>query len=198
MFYRFKNFFTCVVCDQAFLSDNMRALLDNPKTYLQQAETRIIQDNFKNKIVCLEINRTKAVIKIHKYKSAWHRIKRLFRKTRANRSWEYSLLLNKHGIPTPQPIAYKESRIGPLRGDSYFIYEWVDGINGEEYFTKHKTHPEIVEKAVDAIVDMTRTIKKLGLIHGDIRLKNMVFKGDNLLLPILMIQKRGNGTRPLI
>jgi len=29
---------------------------------------------------------------------------------------------------------------------------------------------------------MTRTIKKLGLIHGDIRLKNMVFRGDNLLL----------------
>lgn len=182
MFYRFKNFSTCVVCDRSFLSDGMRALLDDPEKYLQQAEARTIQDNFKNKIVYFEIDKKKAVIKIHKYKSAWHRIKRYFRQTRANRSWAYSLLFNAHGIPTPQPIAYKESRIGPLRGDSYFIYEWVEGINGEEYFTKNKANPEIVEKAIDAIVDMTRTIKKLGLIHGDIRLKNMVFRGDDLLL----------------
>ncbi len=180
--YRLNNFFTRIVCDQHFISDEMNTLLRDPDDYLQRHPSRIMQNNFKNRIVFLEIGTTKAVVKIHNYKSTWHRIKRYFRRTRASTSWHYSFLFNENGIPTPRPIAYKETRIGPLRGDSYFIYEWVDGINGEEYFTKNKANPEIVEKAIDAIVDMTRTIKKLGLIHGDIRLKNMVFRGVDLLL----------------
>jgi len=180
--YRLNNFFTRIVCDQHFISDEMNTLLRDPDDYLQRHPCRVMQNNFKNRIVFLEIGTTKAVVKIHNYKSTWHRIKRYFRRTRASTSWHYSFLFNENGIPTPRPIAYKETRIGPLRGDSYFIYEWVDGINGEEYFTKNKANPEIVEKAIDAIVDMTRTIKKLGLIHGDIRLKNMVFRGEDLLL----------------
>ncbi len=180
--YRLNNFFTRIVCDQHFISDEMNTLLRDPDDYLQRHPCRVMQNNFKNRIVFLEIGTTKAVVKIHNYKSTWHRIKRYFRRTRASTSWYYSFLFNENGIPTPRPIAYKETRIGPLRGDSYFIYEWVDGINGEEYFTKNKANPEIVEKAIDAIVDMTRTIKKLGLIHGDIRLKNMVFRGEDLLL----------------
>ena len=180
--YRLNNFFTRIVCDQHFISDEMNTLLRDPDDYLQRHPCRVMQNNFKNRIVFLEIGTAKAVVKIHNYKSTWHRIKRYFRRTRASTSWHYSFLFNENGIPTPRPIAYKETRIGPLRGDSYFIYEWVDGINGEEYFTKNKANPEIVEKAIDAIVDMTRTIKKLGLIHGDIRLKNMVFRGEDLLL----------------
>ncbi len=171
-----------MVCDRHFISDEMNALLRNPDDYLRRHPSRIVQNNFKNRIVFLEIGATKAIVKIHNYKSTWHRIKRYFRRTRASTSWHYSLLFNENGIPTPRPIAYKETRIGPLRGDSYFIYEWVDGITGDEYFLRNANNAERIQKAVESIVDIMSKIKNLGLIHGDIRLKNIIFKGDEIFL----------------
>ena len=181
-FYSHKNFFTHIVCDKDFISEEMRALLSDPEDYIRRSSAKIIQNNFKNKIVYLEIEKVPAVIKIHNYKSTWHKIKRYFRRTRASRSWHYSFLFNENGILTPKPIAYKETRIGPLRGDSYFLYEWVDGINGEQYFTNNQRNAEKIQKAINAIVEITQKIKNLGLIHGDIRLKNMVFSGDEIFL----------------
>jgi tRNA A-37 threonylcarbamoyl transferase component Bud32 len=181
-FYRHKNFFTHIVCDKDFISEEMQGLLGNPDDYICRGNAKIIQDNFKNKIVYLEIGKVPAIIKIHNYKSIWHKIKRFFRRTRASRSWHYSFLFNENGIPAPRPIAYKETRIGPLRGDSYFIYEWVDGINGEQYFINNKGNAENIQKAINSIIEITRNIKNLGLIHGDIRLKNMIFRDDEIFL----------------
>lgn len=164
------------------MSAEMQDLLCNPDDYIRRSNAKIIQNNFKNKIAYLEIGKIPAIIKIHNYKSIWHKIKRFFRRTRASRSWHYSFLFNENGIPTPRPIAYKETRIGPLRGDSYFIYEWVEGINGEQYFIHNKKNLEKIQKAINSIVEMTRKISSLGLIHGDIRLKNMVFKDDEIFL----------------
>lgn len=177
-----KNFFAYTAFDKDFMSDEMQIMLDNPEDYIRWHQVKIIQDNFKNKILYLDIGKVPTIIKIHKYKSMWHRIKRLFRKTRADRSWEYSFLFNENGIRTPRPIAYKETRIGPLRRDSYFIYEWIDGIDGEQYFVKHQGDAEKIQKAIDTIVDITQRIKHLGLIHGDVRLKNMVFQENNIFL----------------
>ncbi|HQQ88420.1 MAG TPA: lipopolysaccharide kinase InaA family protein [Smithellaceae bacterium] len=181
-FYLHKNFFSRMVCDQEFLSEEMRRILNDPEDYIRRKNAKIIQNNFKNKIVYLEIGKIPAIIKIHNYKSLWHKIKRYFRRTRASRSWHYSVLFNENGIRTPRPIAYKETRIGPLRGDSYFIYEWVDGINGEQYFLNNRKDVGKIKKAITSILEITEKIKNLGLIHGDIRLKNMVFREDEIFL----------------
>jgi tRNA A-37 threonylcarbamoyl transferase component Bud32 len=181
-FYRHKNFFTHIVCDKVFLSEEMQTLLVDLDDYIHRGNAKIIQNNFKNKIAYMEVGKVPVIIKIHNYKSAWHKIKRYFRRTRASRSWHYSFLFNENGIITPKPIAYKETRIGPLRCDSYFIYQWVDGINGEQYFVNNRRNAEKIRKAINAIVEITQKIKNLGLIHGDIRLKNMVFSGDEIFL----------------
>lgn len=160
----------------------MKALLDNPENYIRRNRAETIQNNFKNKIIYLEISKVPMIVKIHNYKSVGHKIKRLFRKTRASRSWHYSFLFNESGIATPRPIAFKETRIGPFRCDSYFIYEWVEGINGEQYFMNNRENVEKIQKAIDAIVEITRKINNLGLIHGDIRLKNLVFREDEIFL----------------
>jgi serine/threonine protein kinase len=181
-FYLHKNFFTRIVCDKDFISEEMRMMLKDPEDYICRNNAKIIQNNFKNKIVYLEIGKIPAIIKIHNYKSIGHKIRRYFRRTRANRSWHYSILFNENGIRTPRPIAYKETRIGSLRGDSYFIYEWVDGINGEQYFVNNRGNVGKIEKAIKSILEITEKIKHLGLIHGDIRLKNMVFREDEIFL----------------
>jgi len=177
-----KNFFNYTVCKGDFISSEMQRVLNNPDIYLDDKKTRILQNNFKSKIGVMYINGKKIVIKRHNYKSRWHKFKRFFRQTRASRNWHFSHLLLSNGISVPRPIAFVETRIGPLRLESYFLYEYVDGITGDAYFQKYADVPEKIEGAINHIVGLLSKIKELRLIHGDIRISNMVFKNGELWL----------------
>lgn len=177
-----KNFFKYTVCEGNFISSEMQKVLNNPDIFLSDKDTRILQNNFKSKIGVVYINGRKIVIKRHNYKSRWHKFKRFFRQTRASRNWYFSKLLLSHGISVPRPVAFVETRIGPLRLESYFLYEYVDGITGDEYFQKYADTPEKIKGAINHIVNLLSKIKELQLIHGDIRISNMVFKNGELWL----------------
>lgn len=122
------------------------------------------------------------VIKRHNYKSLWHRCKRYFRSTRSRRNWVMSQILLANNIWVPTPVAYVETRIGCLRGKSFYVYEYVDGLIGEEYFKYHIDSPEKIEQGIDLVIDLMRRIKALGYIHGDIRMSNLIFTEDSLCL----------------
>jgi RIO-like serine/threonine protein kinase len=141
-----------------------------------------LQNNFKSKIGVVYVDGRKVVIKRHNYKSRWHKFKRFFRQTRASRNWYFSQLLLSYGISVPRPVAFVETRIGPLRLESYFLYEYVDGITGDEYFKKYAATPEKIKDAINYIVGLLSKIRELQLIHGDIRISNMVFKNDRIWL----------------
>lgn len=177
-----KTFFSFVMCKREFVSDKMKSLLENPDIFLNDEKTRIIQDNFKSKIGVVLIAGRKIVIKRHNYKSQWHKCKRFFRQTRAGRNWYFSHLLISHGFLIPKPVAFVETRIGFLRGKSYFMYEYVDGITGEKYFKKYADSPEKIKCAINSIMKLIASIKDLGWIHGDIRGSNFIFKNDELWL----------------
>jgi serine/threonine protein kinase len=177
-----KTFFSFVMCKREFVSDKMKSLLENPDIFLNDEKTRIIQNNFKSKIGVVLIAGRKIVIKRHNYKSQWHKCKRFFRQTRAGRNWYFSHLLISHGFLIPKPVAFVETRIGFLRGKSYFMYEYVDGITGEKYFKKYADSPEKIKCAINSIMKLIASIKDLGWIHGDIRGSNFIFKNDELWL----------------
>lgn len=177
-----KTFFNYTVCKGDFFSSEMQKVIDHPDAFLNDENTKILQNNFKSKIGVMDIDGKKIVIKRHNYKSPWHKFKRFFRRTRASRNWYYSQLLLSNGISVPRPVAFMETRFGPLRLESYFLYEYVDGITGDAYFQKYAHTPEKIEGAINHIVDLLSKIKKLRLIHGDIRISNMVFKNGELWL----------------
>lgn len=180
--FRHKNFFNYTVCEGNFISSEMQKVLNNPDIFLNNKNTRILQNNFKSKIGVVYVDGRKVVIKRHNYKSRWHKFKRFFRQTRASRNWYFSQLLLSYGISVPRPVAFVETRIGPLRLESYFLYEYVDGITGDEYFKKYAATPEKIKDAINYIVGLLSKIRELQLIHGDIRISNMVFKNDRIWL----------------
>lgn len=177
-----NTLFRHVEAEKRYLSDNLLQLLHDPDRYLEAHDTIILQSNFKSKIGVVAVDGRKIAIKRHNYKSAWHRFKRLFRKTRASRSWHYAHLLESNNILVPPPVAYVETRIGCLRMDSFFLYEHVEGMTGETYFDRFRNDPEKIERAVDYIIDLLRRLDTLGLIHGDIRIANLVFGDDKIWL----------------
>ncbi|MCG8684974.1 MAG: lipopolysaccharide kinase InaA family protein, partial [Desulfobacterales bacterium] len=180
--YSKKTFSTVAVCNNKFLSDTMLALLDDPDSFLDNSNTGIIQNNFKSKVGIVFLDNMKLVIKRHNYKSGWHKFKRYFRPTRSSRNWRYSNFLISNGVWVPTPVAFVEKRIGVLRGMSHFVYEYVEGITGEEYFKVNMNSPEKIERGMDMVVALVFRIRELGLIHGDIRMSNLIFQDDRICL----------------
>ena len=180
--YSKKSFSAVVMCNRHFLSDDMLRLLDDPDVFLDNSKTKIIQDNFKSKVGIVVLDGKKLVIKRHNYKSRWHKFKRYFRPTRSSRNWYYSHFLISKGIFVPKPVAFVEKRIGLLRGMSHFIYEYVEGITGEEYFKSYMESAEKTEMAMDMVLSILFKIRELGLIHGDIRMSNLIFQDDRICL----------------
>jgi tRNA A-37 threonylcarbamoyl transferase component Bud32 len=171
-----------VQVDRRYLSDALWDVLQAPDRYLEDREAVRLQANFKSTIAVVPVDGRRLVIKRHNYKSAWHRVKRLFRPTRASRSWRYARLLGAHQIRVPPPVGFVETRLGPLRGASYFLYEYVDGVRGDRYFQRHQHDRRKIDKAMAAIVDLVIRIEALGLIHGDVRVANLIFAADRIWL----------------
>ena len=177
-----KSLSRLVRCRRDRLSRSIRDLLRDPDRFLDHENCQIIQNNFKSKLGLIRVDGSELVIKYHNYKDRFHKFRRYFRPTRASKNWYYSNLLLDEGVWVPEPVAYIETRIGLLRGESYFIYEYVSGINGEDYFRQSRHDPDRATRAIDLVVDLVRRIKDLGLIHGDIRVSNMIFKDDRVCL----------------
>lgn len=197
-----KNFFIYIQCKASYVSESIQYLLENPDFFLDNPATQIIQDNFKSKLGVVSIDGRKVVIKRHNYKSLWHRFRRYFRRTRSQKNWIMSHILLENRIWVPAPVAYVETRIGCLRGKSFFIYEYVDGVTGEEYFKQHIDSDERIDQGMNMVVELLRRIKELGYIHGDIRMSNLVFTNNQLCLldlddikPITWYQVRRVRTR---
>ncbi len=177
-----KNFSVFMRCKKQFMSENMLALLNNPDQFLNRKSTHIIQNNFKSKLGIVQIDNRKIVIKRHNYKSTWHKFKRYFRPTRASKNWYFSKILSDNKISIPNHVAYVETRFGFLRGMSFFMYEYIDGVTGEEYFKKYINSYVKIEHAIELVINLMNQIKNLHLIHGDIRMLNLIFKNDKIYL----------------
>lgn len=177
-----RNFSICLFCDRKFYTPELENIFNNPDSHLFSPATTILQDNFKSRIGLITVNGRKLVIKRHNFKSRWQQFKRYFRKTKSSKSWHYSRLLIKNNVRIPQPIACLEKRFGPLRRISYFFYEYVEGVQGEEYLSQLSDLPVKASEVISAVLSTIDTIQRLGLIHGDIRLANFIFSKDKLYL----------------
>lgn len=177
-----QKFTSRVVCEKKNYSLALQSVFDNPDSFLCSSTTPVLQDNFKSRIGVIDVDGKKLVIKRHNYKSRWQQFKRYFRRTKSSRSWYFSQLLIQNKISIPHPIAYIEKRIGPLRGMSYFLYEYVEGIQGEEYLKSMSHSPKEAAHVIASILEVIDTMQDLQLIHGDIRLANFIFSKEKLYL----------------
>ncbi len=118
------------------------------------------------------------VIKRYNIKSLRHRLQRLLRPTRAQRSWQNGYRLLMWGLATPQPLALIEKRVGPLRGRAYLICEYAASPLCLEWYRRNagtEVDAHRLSKALSATVAQLRV---LGLSHGDLKADNLTFDGQ--------------------
>ena len=120
------------------------------------------------------------VVKRYNARSSWHRIKRLFRRSRASRCWQASAAFSSAGIDVVENVAMLEKRFGILHGRAYYIshvaagptlYDCVDSLCEAELGE--------VTAQISAIFN---AMAEHWLSHGDMKATNLMWDGQRLRL----------------
>lgn len=139
-----------------------------PDSVIAQGET--IKNGNSATVVRSALAGGSVIIKRYNVKSTGHRLRRLFRETRASNAWRAAHLLKMAGIKTPEPLLLLEQRRGPLRCVSYLVSE---DVGGEEMLDVYRQR-EPTEAELGEIADAFRVMAELQLCHGDLKAKNFL------------------------
>lgn len=147
-----------------------------PDSVVAQSET--IKNGNSATVVRSSIAGASVIIKRYNVKSAGHRLRRLFRETRASNAWRAAHLLKMAGIKTPEPLLLLEQRRGPLRGMSYLVTE---DVGGEEMLDAYRQR-EPTETELGEVAETFRVMTELQLCHGDLKAKNFLVTARDVQL----------------
>ncbi|WP_372778316.1 lipopolysaccharide kinase InaA family protein [Litorivivens sp.] len=158
--------------DEAWLSKFKAA----PDSVMVRAT--LLKDGNSATVVRTELAGRPVIIKRYNIKNAGHRLRRLFRETRASNAWRAAHLLQMAGIRTPAPLVLLEQRRGPLRGVAYLVSEDVGGEEMLDVFTRREpTEAELTE-----VAETFRVMQELQLCHGDLKATNFLVAGKGVQL----------------
>ena len=101
------------------------------------------------------------VIKRYNTKNPWHFLRRGVRRSRAQNCFEFARELMVEDIATAAPVAYVEARLGPLKGRSWLITEYVEGTMCLEYVRERASQQEVAEIAAR----LERLLQKLASLR---------------------------------
>lgn len=95
-----------------------------------------------------------------------------FRKSKAQRSYEYSLRLLDNGVSTPEPVAYIEIKSNGLLTESYFINRYAENFS---HIREQMYGNQIVTGFIPAFVKYVSDMHSKGILHKDLSPGNILF-----------------------
>ena len=154
------------------ISDCQR-LLDDPKT-------EILLDS-RNRVGAVVIplgEKGKADVVIKEFRTRGvNRLKSLFIRGKAFKSWQGGMALAERGIETPPPVAYLEKRSGPFLGQSFFLTERVYGVE-EIRFLFCNLPPLELRKLLTSLSQYLFLCHRKGILHRDLSDGNILVKRE--------------------
>jgi tRNA A-37 threonylcarbamoyl transferase component Bud32 len=169
-----------MVCDRTYYDDTMTAFLNNPEKFLR-GETRL-KDGKSSTVFLVRVSGRPLVVKRYNMKNAWHAARRSYRKSRAWASWRNSHLLKISGIRTPAPVAMMEKRLGPFRGVSYILAEYVEGEDIYTLLNSDKALETDLAGLAGQFGEMLRKFSSSLISHGDFKATNFILSGNRLFV----------------
>lgn len=103
-------------------------------------------DSSRNQIKKFELDNGKVVIKSFKVPNLINKVAyKYFRKSKAQRSFEYANILLKNGVGTPEPVAFAEEIKGGMLTKSFYICELLEyQLTFRDLDLSKKGHEEIL------------------------------------------------------
>ncbi len=162
-----------ILCQQSYYTPAMRALLLDIDNTIKNP-LQVLKDDPTSTVVVVEVDGHKLVIKRANTKDWMHFIRRFFSPSRARKNWDFAQHLSKIGINTFTPVAIKEERFGPLKGRSYFISTYIEGIDALHYFAYGAKVGPLFELVAKNIAKMINNLAQNWLSHRDLNLSNII------------------------
>lgn len=182
LFKKISNSKQSIMYDRDYKSDAFMEFLHNPEKVFSDINTEILKAGRSCTVAKITIGEHTLVVKRYNIKNSWHWLRRFFRKTRAAKSWRLSQRLQLSGVLTAKPVAFIDTHYLGLRGKSYFVMEYVTGKNVGDYFSDAKLDDPIKKNVAKNIIRLFKNLKELNLIHGDLKMTNILISNDKPLL----------------
>ena len=133
----------------------------------------------RNELKVFETDSGKIVVKSFQIPHIINRFAYSFlRRSKAERSYLYSMEIMKRGIQTPQPVAYIEIHKNGLLSASYYISGHSDYLLMRNfYFTKEMTEEDI--EILKAFARFTAQLHDKEIYHTDYSPGNILYKKEN-------------------
>lgn len=160
--------FTAVV---RTLADRLAPLLADPDAWLEKGLP--LKRGRTATLARIEIDGLPLVIKRYNIKGAIHALSRAWRPSRAWHAWREGHRLGFLGIPTPQPLALIERRVGPLRSTAWLITEYCPGQDMARHLAASLDTPSTPEFA--ALESLCEKLVAARISHGDLKATNLLW-----------------------
>lgn len=171
-----------IMYDREYQSEAFIDFLYHPEKIFSHPSTKTLKAGRTCTVVKIQIDRKILVVKRYNIKSFWHRVRRLFRKTRAARSWRLAQQLQLSGMVTAKPVAFIDTHFLGMRGKSYFIMEYVAAEHVGDYFLNNTATEAEQKKMAGAVIHVLKDLKTLRIIHGDLKMTNILIHQDKPML----------------
>lgn len=177
-----KNFKKHFSISKLWFVNDKKGKLNNLEKLFSGKNINYLKQGGSSTVIKIKLNNKNIIIKRYNIKNIVHGLKRAFRRTRASRSWAMGHLLNFYGIPTPEPIAFFENRVGPIRRTSYFICEHIEGPSLLEYFSDENSLNNEQKNIANQVISIFRNLKKSGIYHSDMKATNLIVHQNKVYL----------------
>lgn len=118
-------------------------------------------------------------IKRYFYRSRLDYFKHLLRPGRGKRAFDASLMLRKNGFNAPEPLIIMQKKTGPFRADNILITKKApDALYFGTVFNNIRTSPGARKAFLTEFGQIVGRMHSLGIIHGDMRLSNVLVQKD--------------------
>jgi tRNA A-37 threonylcarbamoyl transferase component Bud32 len=156
------------------MGEEFNQFLANPDQIFTQPSSIMLKDGGSSTVVKATLDGREYVIKRYNMKSIWHRLRRMFRITRAQHSWRVAKKLELFQVKTAPPVAYLESNLLGVRGKSYFIMDYVHGTDVKQYLSAYEHQPYAAANVIQSVCNMLASLIKLEMTHGDLKATNIM------------------------
>jgi len=154
-------------------------VLQNPDAAIEAGET--LKHDRTTTVVKIQVKGIFLVIKRYNRKSLLHGFTRLWRTTRARRSFDAARWLLQHGILTAMPLAFIENRsFGALNHGAYYLSLCHPGEN----LLRQLNSGEIKNHDFDALLSefgrLFTLLRRANAAHGDMKISNFIYHSNRL------------------
>lgn len=182
-FSRIRSFRYRGMYDRQYAGPELMHFLAHPDTAFQHPGAQMLKAGRSATVIKVTFDQRDFVIKRYNLKNVWHRLRRCLRATRALTSWRLAQKLCLFGIDTAKPVAFLEKRFLGLRGQAYYVTEYVSGENVGDFFLRHTDDEEKLTLMIKNVAHLLKNMTKLKLTHGDLKTSNILIdKNDKPVL----------------